>query len=364
MTIHCALAVVVAIQTSPASPASAPAANPLQTRAEAAREAADAPALGLVVIRADGAPEIAVSGRRLVGDETAVTTDDRWHWGSITKSMTATLVARLVEKGVVDWDDTIGGVLGDAAPDMLDDYRPVTLLHLLTHRSGLPANIPIERFGEFAATPDDPVADRLAWVRIALAQPPRGPVEATYEYSNNGYIVAGAMLEAKTGRPWEELIRREVFEPLELTSAGFGAPAAATPVGQPRGHRPSDGADIPAPPDADNPPALGPAGRVHMSLADMARYLQTHATRRDDFLGAASYERLRTPPFGGVYALGWVAISPESRWHNGSNTMWYAEAAFNLTDGTSAAVVVNDGDIAAVQPTIRALLVELLQRDG
>ena len=334
----------------------------LAEMAATARREADVPALGLCVLRAGAEPAVAVAGVRLAGDKTKVTPTDAWHWGSIAKSFTATLVARLVEKGIVSWEDTIGARLGDVVPIIRDNYRDVTFVHLLSHRSGLPTNIPIERFADFAAVPANPIADRLAWVKIALAQKPKGPKQATYEYSNSGYIVAGAMLEAATGRSWEDLMKKEVFAPLGLASAGFGPPHGNTPDAQPRGHQNADGKDVPVPATADNPPALGPAGRIHMSLADMAKYLSAHATRRSNFLSEATYKRLHTQPFGGMYALGWVVTAPQGRWHNGSNTMWYAEVAFNLTNGNVAAVAVNDGDIESVQPAVRALLQGLMKK--
>ena len=334
----------------------------LATLAAAARLVADAPALGLVLIRDGAEPLVAVDGVRIVGNDAAVTAQDKWHWGSITKSMTATLVARLVERGVISWDDTISAQLGESVPKMHDAYRDVTFRHLLTHRAGLARNIPIERFADFSQAPDDPINDRLKWVRIALSQSPTGPKETTYAYSNNGYIVVGAMLEAATGRSWESLMKREVFTPLGLTGAGFGAPMGKQPFDQPRGHQPVSDVDTAAPIDADNPAALGPAGRVHMPLADMGRYLLAHAKRRPDFLRPESYNILHTASFGGNYAMGWVITKPQKRWHNGSNTMWYAEAAFNLANGTAAAVVVNDGDRASVETAVRALLRKLMEK--
>ncbi len=150
----------------------------LSTTAAAARQEADVPALGLMVVRGDEEPRIAVDGARLMGSDAAVTVEDKWHWGSITKSMTATLAARLVEKGTVAWIDTVGARLGKAVPEMNDAYRDVTFRHLLTHRAGLQPNIPLERFGDFGQTPDNPIADRLKWVRLALAQSPVGPKES------------------------------------------------------------------------------------------------------------------------------------------------------------------------------------------
>ena len=154
---------------------------------------------------------MAVDGVRIFGNDAVVTSKDKWHWGSITKSMTATLVARLVEKGAISWDDTIDAHLGKSVPQMQDAYRDVTFRHLLMHRGGLAANIPIKRFAEFGQAPEDPISDRLKWVRIALSQSPIGPKETKYAYSNNGYIVVGAMLEAATGKSWESLIKRFYF---------------------------------------------------------------------------------------------------------------------------------------------------------
>ncbi len=331
---------------------------PLADWAAEARRQADAPGLGLVVVRNGSKPEIAVDGVRISGQEASVAAQDKWHWGSISKSMTATLAARLVEKGAVAWEDTIGARLGKVAPKMLEAYRDATLQHLLCHRAGLAANIPIGRFADFGQNPGNPIEDRLRWVRLALEQQPVGPKEETYVYSNNGYVVAGAMLESATGQAWESLMQREVFEPLGIADAGFGPPQGA----QPRGHRPASGVDRAVPANADNPAALGPAGRVHMSLTDMARYLLAHSQKRKDFLRPETYDLLHSTPYGGIYALGWVKTGPDGRWHNGSNTMWYAEAAIRLTDGSVAAVAVNDGDIRSVQPAVRALLQKLLKK--
>ena len=330
-------------------------------RAVAARESADAPALGLVVQRPGEPPVVAVTGLRSATGDIAVSPEDAWHWGSISKSITATLVARLVDQGVVGWDDAAGDLLAEVAPEMREAFAFATFRHLLSHRSGMQANIPVVRFSEFPQAPEDPVEDRARWIRIALDQEPVGELEAVYHYSNDGYIVAGAMLEAATGESWETLMRREVFEPLGLEGAGFGAPNGKGPYDQPRGHRPSDGGDRPQGRTADNPAALGPAGRVHMPLADMARYLRVHAERDEEFLSAESWETLHTKPFGGNYALGWVVPDDVARWHNGSNGSWYAEAAFNLETGVVAAVVVNDGAIGEVQAAVSGLMGFLLK---
>ena len=77
----------------------------------------------------------AVSGERKYRSGVQITEQDKWHIGSITKSMTATMIARLVEQGDLRWDTTIGDVFTDSG-DIAEEWQKVTLSQLLTHRSG------------------------------------------------------------------------------------------------------------------------------------------------------------------------------------------------------------------------------------
>jgi CubicO group peptidase (beta-lactamase class C family) len=70
----------------------------------------------------------------------------------------------------------------------------------------------------------DPRASRLALTGLTLARPPEAAPGARFIYSNRNYIVAAAMLEAATGRPWEDLMRERLFAPLAMEGAGFGPP--------------------------------------------------------------------------------------------------------------------------------------------
>ena len=72
------------------------------------RAAHDLPSLGAMLIQGDQIVEMAAIGMRAVGSGDQVTTEDRWHLGSLTKAMTATLAGILVERGVVVWSTTIG----------------------------------------------------------------------------------------------------------------------------------------------------------------------------------------------------------------------------------------------------------------
>ncbi|MGE0829957.1 MAG: serine hydrolase domain-containing protein [Hyphomonadaceae bacterium] len=331
-------------------------------RLEHLRALVGAPALAAAGEGTRGKDLNLAAGLRMRGKETPVGGDDVWHFGSITKSMTATLIARSVEAGLLAWDDTIFSRLGDLAPDMRDDYRALTLRHLLSHRAGLATET--LNFGTIRLPMEerDPRDSRRLIARDALRNAPVEPAERTFHYSNTGYVVACAMLEAACGAPWEALLRRHVFEPLGMANAGFGAPkwprTQDGDVGEPVGHASwiSDSV-TPHPPGSfysDLPAAWGPAGRVHAPLADMVRYLNAHRDRTS-LLRTETWDLLHTAPFGGDYAFGWQVRS-EGLWHNGSNSLWYAEVLVDRRRGISAVSVCNDGRIEHVAPSVYAAL--------
>lgn len=314
------------------------------------RADAGAPALAAAALKLGGRRLSLADGVRAIDRSQPVTTADQWHIGSSTKSMTATLVARAVEAGRVAWDDSVGKVLGGAVRDMKPEYRDVTYRHLLSHRAGLSANIDLAELIKFPRESADARADRIAYARLALAKAPAGRKEAHYEYSNSGYVVAGAMLEAQLGAPWETLVRDHVFAPLKLAGAGFGAPGTAGAYDQPVGHAVSAAGVLqpfpPGGPITDNPAVLGPAGRVHAAFDDMLKYLAAHCEHAP-FLKAASWQVLHTPPFGGNYSMGWERRG-DALWHNGSNTLWYFEMLFDRTRKVVATAATNDGRVGVV----------------
>jgi len=187
------------------------------------------------------------------------------------------MIGTLLERGVLRWDWTIAEVLDDIP--MRQEYRGETLERLLQHRAGIP-NLP--RTGEFGdgfpARPGrSPAEARAALVRQVLTEEP--VKQGAYCYSNAGYVVAAYLAECVTKRRWEELMRDLVFEPLGMRSAGFGWPATEDRPDQPLGH-------FGAPPDLrvqeigeyelGDINYVGPAGNLHCSIEDLARYAAFH----------------------------------------------------------------------------------------
>jgi CubicO group peptidase (beta-lactamase class C family) len=232
------------------------------------------PAIAAAVIRESTITASGVVGVRKAGGPEKVTIEDKWHIGSCTKSITATLAAMLVQEKKLRWDSSVAEVLPDLRDVMDPAWQPVTLEQLLAHRGGAPAAAPANLWKNAAAEMGSVLEQRLEFVRGLVLRPPEAPPGTKFIYSNQGYAIAGAMLERVAKMPWEQLVRERLFEPLLMSSAGLGAPASSGRVDQPWGHVLEDDKLKPIPPGkgADNPPAISPAGRVHASIADLARY--------------------------------------------------------------------------------------------
>jgi len=186
------------------------------------------------------------------------------------KAMTATMIARLIERGDVDlgWETTIEEGLPDLATHLDPSFLKVTLKQLVMHRGGCPGET-----GWGIPEKENITQTRRELVKLELCIS-RKTSPGDYEYSNLGYVVASLMATRATGKPWEQLMREEIFEPLELTSAGFGPPGTTGKEDQPWGHVTRFTIQVPL--QHDNPPALGPAGTVHMSLGDWAKFCLSH----------------------------------------------------------------------------------------
>lgn len=325
--------------------------RPGEPAAEAALDAVFAeaapPALAAGIVTREGLAWSGVRGVRRAGSDAQATTDDRWHLGSNTKAMTAAVFARLVDRGRARW----AMPLAEAFPALSIDqaWSAITLDDLMHHRAGLLDAALLDRAWLMAAHADQrPLPEQRAeFAARALGAPPAGPV-GQFAYGNGNYIVLGAAIETITGQPWETVMAAELYGPLGLTTAGFGAPQDPAPWG----HRSGVGVDPAG--FADNPRALGPAGTAHMSLADYARFIAAMMGGRPDWLTDETRRHLLTPAAGAppAYAAGWgVGTAPwagaggpgPTITHNGSNTMWFATVLAAPERGLGFIALSNDG---------------------
>jgi CubicO group peptidase (beta-lactamase class C family) len=304
---------------------------------EGVRQKHNVPSLAAVLIRDGVVVAAAAVGERARGSGVSVQLGDTYHLGSVSKSFTATMIAKLVEQNVLRWDATLEQLLPNQT--MSASYRAVTLEQLLFHAGGFPANV-------FDLTLQnwnlEPSKARALYLEKALSSTPLSAPGQQSSYSNMGYVVAAIIAERVTGKSWEQLIRELVLEPLQMRGCGFGTRFQA--LAQPHGHstnlRNQLYAVSPEGPNG-NPPVVYGADGVRCGVEDMARYLLAHlrgARGEEGLLSKLSFAFLHQPrlEYSGLQAaLGWFIVSPGSFfpngliWHNGSNTLNYAEAAFS-----------------------------------
>lgn len=315
------------------------------------REANDLPAMAAVVLK-DGQPvDLAAVGLRSVSATERVTSDDRWHIGSLTKGLTSTLVGAMVEGGYLTWNTRPLDVWPELAGSIHPDLHDTTIRQLLSHTSG------IERVDAVSSRYADEAAGSLQEKRKAFAVEflAKAPVYriGTHNYSNAGYIIVGAMIEAVTGLSWEECLTSYVLAPLGMYETGFGAPGEPGQLTQPWGHWDTGGSFDPVSPgaDADNPQIFGPAGTVHTTLHDYAKFMAAHIDGErgiDGVLSAETFKILHTPVVSGA-ALGWgvqasVAFPGAQELAGaGSNQRWYALVRLVPELGGGAIFIANAG---------------------
>ena len=317
------------------------------------------PAWAVAVVSNGVIVDVAAAGVKQVGKDEPITIEDRFHWGSVTKSLTATVAASLVEKGKITWDTKITDLF--EAKRVKQEYHNVTLSDMLNHRSGLPGYDDFEE--EFMLQmqqghPTDPVAQRAYWVEQMLAQdaPIYTPGQG-HRYSNGGYVVAGRMLELASGKPWEQLVSEHIFIPLKMQSAGTGWPQSVGKM-QPAGHFGMDTQELEVAPVSvmtDLVRVLAPAGNVHSSITDFAQYslLHLNGLKGDGtILKPATIKHLHQPPAGELnrpepYSFGWghtpLPNGQTMQWHNGGAGSFYAEARLVPEQDIGFVIMANAG---------------------
>jgi CubicO group peptidase (beta-lactamase class C family) len=327
------------------------------------------PSLGAAIVTEKGLEASGVTGVRKAGTNVSVTIDDVWHLGSDTKAMTAVVLATLVERGKLTWETAIGEVFPELANTFPSEFRAITMTQLLSHHAGLQANIDWQQASQSRVSLGE---QRIFALKTAAANKLDSHPGTKYLYSNLGYTIAGTIAERVSGKQWENLIQDIVFVPLGMNSCGFGGTGTPGTIDQPWPHaengkpRPLNG------PLVDNPEVMGPAGTVHCSIADWAKFI-TDQLRGERGAGALlkpeTYRALHTPRFGGNYAFGWGVAS--RTWadgtvfqHSGSNTMNFCTVWIAPNRAFAVLAVTNQGGMAAAQGTDEAVAALIRKHNG
>ncbi|MGA4849986.1 serine hydrolase domain-containing protein [Streptomyces sp. G5(2025)] len=308
-----------------------------------------APSLVAAVAR-DG--EVVWSGARSMVDGHAPDENVQYRIGSITKTFTSVLVMRLRDEGLLDLRDPLEKHLpGTGAGE-------ATIAELLSHTGGLAAETPGEWWERTPGTTRPELIDVLG------EQPFRHPVGRRFHYSNPGYTLLGSLVEAVRGASWEDVLHREVLEPLGLdrTSAQPQAPHAG-------GWAVHPWADVMMPEPVEDLGLMAPAGQLWSTTADLARFACFLAKGDERVLGAESVREMRTPSapsqpeswdrsYGlGLDLLRWEGLSLAG--HTGSLPGFLAGLWVSEQEGVAAVALANctSGPLVA---TLAADLVKIV----
>lgn len=258
----------------------------------------DVPGLALAVVKDDEVVFAEGYGVREVGRPDPVDEHTLFAIASTTKAFVTTALAMLADEGKLSWDDPASRYVPQL--ELHDPYvtRELTVRDLVTHRGGLAANDLL-----WYASPNTP--DDI--VRLLRHQRPAYSFRGGYTYNNNLYAVAGMVVEAASGMPWDEFVRQRILRPLEMDRTLTGIQGLER---EPNHAKPHDRVDGEIRPighrDLDN---IGPAGAMNSSVMEMTRWLRFHldSTRVDGrrLLSDTMHEAMFTPqtliPAGSFY---------------------------------------------------------------
>jgi CubicO group peptidase (beta-lactamase class C family) len=230
--VRCCLSIllVLALSQSPAG-AAPPQPDPAAVDAlvRDALKAWNVPGVAVAVVRDDQVVYLKGHGLRAVGSDRPVTPDTVFPLASCTKGFTTTLLAMLVDEGKIRWDDPVRKHLPwFRLADPLAD-REVTLRDLITHRTGLRGH-------------------DLLWYRSPLKQeelvrragllPLDKPFRTTFQYQSTMFTAAGLAAGETAKTTWADLVRKRIFEPLEMTASSLTTPEAEKSADRAMPHRP------------------------------------------------------------------------------------------------------------------------------
>ncbi len=322
----------------------------------AGRELADTglPGLAVALTGPDGPAEVRTYGLAELAGRRPVVPETLFEIGSIGKTFTAIAIVQLAEEGRLDLDTPVVDALPWFEAPVVG--RPITIHDLLTHSAGITVGID--------ATPE---AASQVWA-LRDRRPGSAPGER-FHYSNLGYKTLGLIIEALEGRPYPEVIRARILEPLGMTAtepAITNAIRSRLAVGYDYLH--DDRLGYPGRP-------LVPAtwvetatadGSIASTAGDMAAFARMILRRGEGpdgrLLAEASFARMAepharpSPDYGYGYALATRVLDGRTYLGHGGGMIGYLAALQVDPAAELAAVVLQNGLMGSPMALARAIL--------
>lgn len=273
--------------------------------------------------------------------------DTLFEIGSVSKTFTTLLLALMVRRGELTLDEPVRTLLPKEWTLPNRGEREITLLDLATHTSGLPENPPnlirsiikdssinLDPFARFG---HKQLAECLAEIKLKDVERP--PVR----YSNLGVGLLGEVLVIKTGKSYDDLIRSQIADQLQMTDT-LVIPSEAQDKRTATGHA-KDATPVPCWKFA----SMAGAGAIRSTATDMLTYLEAQSGRTETPLAAAmaATQEKRFPAFVVMnVGLGWFMRDYDGRrvwWHNGGTGGFSTFVAFCRRPAVAVVVLCNTG---------------------
>lgn len=229
----------------------------------------EVPGIAIAIVK-DGQTVVAKGyGVRVLGKPGEVNAHTLFGIASNSKAFTTAALAMLVDEGKLSWDDPVQKHLPQF--QMADPYvtREVTIRDLLSHRTGMGLGA-----GDLLYWPDTTFT-REQVIRAARHLPMDSSFRSRYAYNNLGYVVAGEVVAAVSGKRWEDFVRERILQPLgmaetRITSAGLDPERDNVTVPHSRGWR-LEGELKPVKPTRDE--VWAAAAGLKSNVTDLARWV-------------------------------------------------------------------------------------------
>lgn len=245
-------------------------------------------------------------GRRGLDAREAMTPDAIFDLASLTKPFTAVCVMSLVERGQVRLNDPVARYLPEFGRN---GKQEITVRQLLTHFSGLPADLDL----------NPPWSSHTQALQLAYDVQPVMPPGSGFVYSDINYVVLGELVARVSGVSLDQYMAVHIFRPLKMDTTRFNPPAEWLPRIVPTADGEQQGASLRG--VVNDPTARrmgGVAGHAGLfsTADDLARFAQAMLDRDGSLLSAAAIEKMTTPqqPANSTVlrGLGWDIDSPFS----------------------------------------------------
>lgn len=312
-----------------------------------------------------------VSGLKRSDQHHVADLESKFHLGSNTKAITSTIAAILVEKGIIKWDTKLVEVVPELKTKIMPEYMGITLEQLLSHRARIQ---PFEddTSKEWRNIPksinDSDKDQKMAFVNYALNINPATFEKENHIYSNGGYIIASLLMEIKSGKSWETLLK-ELFAEINIDSyVGFPSQEDANSN---YGHKKSGKKYKVILPDKEFPLEnyFAPAGNLSMNIIDFSKFIQLHLRglmSTDNYISKGSYQKMH---YGlEEYSLGWyngnIGETEQKFSYHGGSLGTYSSAVIISADRKVAIVILVNADNDKVNQLKNELRIHLWEKYG